>query len=427
MQYNNDDTIPNTNSSPNAGISNQSESASTVIIPPSKAVFNICQQPQQQSPAALESQPCQAAVPDVPVPEAPVTATDKENEPAQKSNNNEKKAYEEPSAQKIIRNSSVNGSALIKYGSSKINAGNKSSNKRIDAFSKKYSASVQISRSALDAIIDKIGSKRPENGGMLIGPVVGDNITHFVFDEDAAVSSITYSPSFEELSVVCDIAAENGYTLKGFCHSHPCGYSQPSMGDMEYVRKFFSENEKLEKFYMPILTGAPIGEYELKRAVKNDDYSKFINFYVVFRENQYQSYKVNISIEEDRIGSYNKYKPIFPSVILPKSIARIRTSIIEGFIGHRGVSVTKKALKIGEAYVGCIIAAGAGFDISILMPTEFPILPPHVIVGEDDGAEYQCPIDNWDIEKNELPEKTLAKIIIGICEGGVKKSLSLKP
>ena len=326
---------------------------------------------------------------------------------------------------KIIRNSSVKGSSLISNAGPKSIVESEYGNKNYNALSKKISAAVQISRSALDAIIENIGSKRPETGGMLIGPIGGDKITHFVFDEEASVSSITYSPSFEELSVLCDIAAEKGYTLKGFCHSHPCGCSQPSYGDMEYVRKFFRENEKLEKFYMPILTGAPIGFEDLKRAVKNDNYSKFINFYTVFRENQYQFYKVNISIEDDNIGDYKKYNPIFPSVILPKSVARIRTGVIENYIGQRGISVEKKSLKLGEIYIGCIIATGAGFEINMLLPTEFPLLPPHIIVAETGGAEYQCAIDNWNIEKNELPEKTLAKIIIGICGGSVKKSVSI--
>ncbi|OQA74576.1 MAG: hypothetical protein BWY32_03558 [bacterium ADurb.Bin243] len=260
----------------------------------------------------------------------------------------------------------------------------------------------------------------------MLGPIGGDNITHFVFDGEASVSSITYSPSFNELSALCDLAAEKGYTLKGFCHSHPWGCSQPSYGDMEYVRNFFKENETLEKFYMPILTGAPIDLESLKKAVKSDDYSKYINFYVIFRSNQYQFYKASISIEEDHIGEYKKYQPIFPSVMLPKSVARLRTDIVEKFIGRIGVKISKKSVKIGDVYIGCLIAAGDNLTVNMLLPTEFPILPPQVIVEEADGRGYQCAIDSWDVPKNEIPEKTLARIITEIFRGSVKKSISIK-
>lgn len=326
----------------------------------------------------------------------------------------------------IIQNTAVGGPVIIIQSPMNAFAEKAENLNRNDGLLKKYNTTVQISRSALDAIIETVGSKRAETGGMLLGPENNDNVTHFIFDEEAAVTSITYSPSFEELTVLCELASENGYTLKGFCHSHPYGHSQPSYGDMEYVRKFFKENENLEIFYIPIVCGAPIKHEELKKAVKADDYQKFINFYIVRRDNQYQFYKAKISIEEDRICDYSKYQPIFPSTVLPKSVARIRTDAIEKFIGQRGIQVEKKSVKIAENYIGCILATGAGFDITMLLPAEFPVLPPYLIVAENGGAEYQCAIDDWNIEKSELPEKVLARIINGICRRGVKKSISLE-
>jgi proteasome lid subunit RPN8/RPN11 len=130
-----------------------------------------------------------------------------------------------------------------------------------------------ITRRALDAIRDAIGSRPAEQGGALGGSRTDGTVRHFHFDASARRSGATYSPDHVSLNnLFADEWNPAGINLLGFVHSHPPGFARPSGGDAIYARAILDAIPELDRLLLPIVqTEADTGRFDLHPFVASRD------------------------------------------------------------------------------------------------------------------------------------------------------------
>lgn len=124
-----------------------------------------------------------------------------------------------------------------------------------------------ITVSAYQAIIDYLTANDPERGGMMVGPKDSHLVTHFIKDDQADTTFVTYTPNASWLNEVLRKFVACGMDAKGMVHSHPPGCTRPSFGDIEHVRNTFAraKNSKAEVFFLPIVCGKRLYPYVFTR------------------------------------------------------------------------------------------------------------------------------------------------------------------
>ena len=121
---------------------------------------------------------------------------------------------------------------------------------------------IHISRSVYNEILNTLGTRKPELGGMLGWKEDQDYIDTFVFDKYAKVGFSEYSPNTEYLMDVMEHEwRENSIYLGGFIHSHPQDFCKLSNADVEYAQRIM-EAFDMRYIFMPIVTSSY--EYEAR-------------------------------------------------------------------------------------------------------------------------------------------------------------------
>jgi proteasome lid subunit RPN8/RPN11 len=99
-----------------------------------------------------------------------------------------------------------------------------------------------------------VGAYPPETGGILLGPIGGDDVTDFYFDATAACSGATYTPDHVTLGrKMREEWLPAGLDMKGFVHSHPGGFDRLSGGDLTYIGRLLARNPDMSVFAAPIV------------------------------------------------------------------------------------------------------------------------------------------------------------------------------
>lgn len=116
---------------------------------------------------------------------------------------------------------------------------------------------VDIDEDVLDEIINIIGTKEPEQGGIL-GADENGNIVKFVLDENASKTGHTYSPDTNWVNERIKEWESQGIRFAGIVHSHPTYPDNyiPSKDDVEYAGKILEAMPETLGgiFHMPIVT-----------------------------------------------------------------------------------------------------------------------------------------------------------------------------
>ena len=99
-----------------------------------------------------------------------------------------------------------------------------------------------------------IAQKAPEQGGALLGAPDSNLISHFIFDEEAEVSHVTYIPSKRLIKDVQDMELRDGLQFKGIIHSHPGQMDRPSGQDHHAFASQLTHNLHMGRFIAPIVT-----------------------------------------------------------------------------------------------------------------------------------------------------------------------------
>ena len=115
---------------------------------------------------------------------------------------------------------------------------------------------IYIAKSVYDEILNILGKRKPELGGMLGWSDDQDYIDTFVFDAKAKVGNAEYNPNTEYLMSVMDgeWVKEDIY-LAGFVHSHPRDCNQLSYADIEYAQRIMKAFD-MKYIFMPIITSS---------------------------------------------------------------------------------------------------------------------------------------------------------------------------
>lgn len=120
-------------------------------------------------------------------------------------------------------------------------------------------------------IMRHLTSVVPEAGGMLLGPKGSSVVTHYVIDENGKATAASFTLDAAGLNRVLKKALDCGLNCKGLVHSHPPGCTQPSGGDLVYVRKSFTneKNKDLTEFLLPIVCGGVLIPYIVRPREEN--------------------------------------------------------------------------------------------------------------------------------------------------------------
>lgn len=115
-------------------------------------------------------------------------------------------------------------------------------------------APITLTRGVLRRILGTVGARPPETGGILLGPVGGEEITHFHFDSTARCTGGTYSPDIPTLArLMKEEWQPRKLDFKGFTHSHPGSFDQLSAGDIRYIKRLLELNDDMKRFIAPIV------------------------------------------------------------------------------------------------------------------------------------------------------------------------------
>jgi len=112
---------------------------------------------------------------------------------------------------------------------------------------------IGIRQDILTQIVNTLGRRQPESGGLLGGDRSKQVITRFLFDDTAAITGTAYSPNTDVINTALnDWDAESGDKIIGFIHTHPVAYSRPSGADEEYAGRILNAIPALQRLFLPI-------------------------------------------------------------------------------------------------------------------------------------------------------------------------------
>lgn len=121
---------------------------------------------------------------------------------------------------------------------------------------------MKITDSVYKQMINTLGTRKPELGGML-GSSHNGLIDTFVFDSKAKTNSAEYHPSTKYLSsIINNEWADKGIGLTGFVHSHPYYFRELSGADVEYAKEIILA-AGLSYLFMPIVMSSFDGKQDL--------------------------------------------------------------------------------------------------------------------------------------------------------------------
>ena len=119
---------------------------------------------------------------------------------------------------------------------------------------------IKFLQSTFNDIINTVGSKKSETGGILLGNRNDFVVQKFVFDPYGSTSPSGYDPDVDFINkTIKKEWEENELALLGFVHSHPRGFNRLSRdygnntGDLGYLKAIFKAIPALDKFLVPIV------------------------------------------------------------------------------------------------------------------------------------------------------------------------------
>ncbi len=118
--------------------------------------------------------------------------------------------------------------------------------------------------SAYHKMTDHLSSLAPEAAGILLGPRDEPSlVTHFVPDEHGESTNASFRLDVTRLNECLKTAKAAELACHGIVHSHPCGVTQPSGGDLFYFQQLFAlpNNDSSHPFFVPIFCGRTLHPY----------------------------------------------------------------------------------------------------------------------------------------------------------------------
>lgn len=124
-----------------------------------------------------------------------------------------------------------------------------------------------MATTAYFAMMADLISRPVEAGGVLIGPIDHDSVTHYVPDATGRATTASFTFDHEQINELLRRYVPLGLDVKGVGHSHPAGCLAPSSGDLQFVCDCFTKASPSEcdRFYLPIVVGKRLFPYVVYR------------------------------------------------------------------------------------------------------------------------------------------------------------------
>lgn len=127
--------------------------------------------------------------------------------------------------------------------------------------------SIKFTESAYNQIINDIGSRPAESGGLLFGREEDYVVRKIVHDKHAETTKSSYTFNTDFLNpIIKKLWSEEKLSCLGFIHSHPYGFSRLSSPDVSYFRDMFSYMKR-KYFITPVVFTLPDGGFKLNAYV----------------------------------------------------------------------------------------------------------------------------------------------------------------
>lgn len=128
---------------------------------------------------------------------------------------------------------------------------------------------MRITEPAYQRSMRELTRRRPEHAGIFAGPKDTDLITHFFEDERGKPSLASFTLDAAWLNEIIRQFLRCGIDVKGVVHSHPSGVTQPSHGDLSYVRDVFANpnNSSAQEIFLPIVCDGRFYPFLVERDV----------------------------------------------------------------------------------------------------------------------------------------------------------------
>lgn len=241
---------------------------------------------------------------------------------------------------------------------------------------------VRIFDYALDSIWFSVCQQAPETGGALFGVAGLPVITHFVYDEAAVTSGVTYTPSAELVTSAREIEIANpAIEWKGVLHSHPGSLDRPSGPDHHAFAAALGRNPQLSEFIAPIVTFDHKGE-KSGHELDFGDRAK-LSLYSVYRE---------------RDGGCRSHPRAVECLQLRQSLTRASRV--------REMSCNAPQFNAdGSARV--VLEGSEGKSYALLVPLGFPLMAPTLLGADKSGSFAPVPL-RWPIEVSPIDRLAVA-------------------
>lgn len=157
---------------------------------------------------------------------------------------------------------------------------------------------MKILESAYNEIINTIGSRPAESGGLLFGKEDDMIVQKFVFDKHARITRSSYTFNTEFLNPeIKRIWNDEGLSCIGFIHSHPHGYGRLSPPDLEYFSSMF-ECMPRKHYITPIVFTVPDGGFKINAHILRNGERNTSSADIVILPDDFP-FKSEVALEDD--------------------------------------------------------------------------------------------------------------------------------
>ena len=256
------------------------------------------------------------------------------------------------------------------------------------------------------AEIDRsIAQREPEQGGALLGAPDSNLISHFIFDEDAEVSQVTYLPSKRLIKTVQEFEKQDGLQFKGVIHSHPGMMDHPSGQDHHAFASQLTHNLHMGRFIAPIVTRLPHNKKKLKShelalgdGAKLSCYQAFFRFDKTINDNQ-----LLVTSCEVALVRYNAAIKYLLDMLEIEFNQEVKTS--SDILMINGLLHIARMIKTPL------------FELQIFFPQNFPTVAPLILFSKYQGKKLELAQSinlTWsivDVHPAKLGERLLPLIV----------------
>lgn len=128
---------------------------------------------------------------------------------------------------------------------------------------------ITIKQELLNAILSASVGFSYETGGFI--GFRGNQICYFMFDSGVRLNCRgRYYPNADSMNLFLEKQRQDKFSGIGILHTHLCGDSSLSKGDMKYIYQIFHVNSDLREMYFPVaIPGRKLSMYLAERRTDN--------------------------------------------------------------------------------------------------------------------------------------------------------------